>query len=76
MISFSGMAKFFGWPERLPLVAPEHRPEMLQTMRAKERVLPFAEAEISCIQPKCKKKGGVIQESIINHACLRHEPFK
>lgn len=49
MISFSGMAKFFGWPERLPLVAPEHRPEILQAMRAQERVLPFAEAKLSIV---------------------------
>eukprot|EP00438_Fugacium_kawagutii_P010520 Skav214517 [mRNA] locus=scaffold410:59555:62857:+ [translate_table: standard] len=54
MVSFSGMAAVFGisaarsglslallsprWPERLPLIAPEHRPEVLESIGAKERV--------------------------------------
>lgn len=33
-----------GWPERLPLVAPEHRGGLLNSFGAQERVLPFREA--------------------------------
>lgn len=33
-----------GWPERLPLIAPEHRQEVLDSIGAKEWVLPFVEA--------------------------------
>ncbi|CAK9086988.1 unnamed protein product [Durusdinium trenchii] len=43
LISFSGMAEVFGWPERLPLVAPEHRGGLLNSFGAQERVLPFRE---------------------------------
>eukprot|EP00435_Cladocopium_sp_Y103_P044236 s472_g12.t1 len=50
MVSFSGMAKFFGWPERSPLIAPEHRQEVLASLGAKERVLPFA--EVRGLSPK------------------------
>eukprot|EP00913_Durusdinium_trenchii_P022141 g20803.t3 len=37
------MAEVFGWPERLPLVAPEHRGGLLNSFGAQERVLPFRE---------------------------------
>ncbi|CAL1142298.1 unnamed protein product [Cladocopium goreaui] len=53
MVSFSGMAKVFGWPERSPLIAPEHRQEVLASLGksgAKERVLPFA--EVRGLSPK------------------------
>ena len=34
---------FGGWPARHPLVAPEHRQEVLKSIGATERVLPFVE---------------------------------
>jgi len=44
LLSFSGMAEVLGWPQRLPLVAPEHRPALLRSWGdVRERVLPFQE---------------------------------
>ena len=45
LISFSGMAKVLGWEERLPLVAPESRADLLKSIGAQERVLPFAQVQ-------------------------------
>ena len=42
---------FGGWPARHPLVAPEHRQEVLKSIGATERVLPFVEVrtKTSCV---------------------------
>ena len=45
MVSFEGMAEVFGWEARKPLLAPEHRPQVLKSFGARERVLPFSQVQ-------------------------------
>eukprot|EP00439_Symbiodinium_sp_Y106_P079746 s1527_g18.t1 len=45
MISFSGMAEVLGWKPRKPLLAPEHRLDVLRSFGAQERVLPFSQVQ-------------------------------